>query len=203
VKSEAQRELNLLAAVERDRAISQRGLASKLGIAVGLTNLYLKRLARKGYIKCVNARSNRLLYLITPRGIAEKTRLTYEYMDYSLRLYRETRSFFKHELQVRLGSADSRVALYGRGEPAELAYVCLKELAIEPVAVFDADVSPFLGMRVLPLSRHHTVTYDVMLVASLDRPDDLIATLREAGVAEAKLCALRPPTPTRRLRARP
>ena len=67
----------------------------------GLTNIYLKRLVRKGYIKCVNVQSNRITYLITPRGIAEKARLTYEFMDYSLHLYGEVRQ------HLRVGAAAS------------------------------------------------------------------------------------------------
>src|SRR5437667_11468165 len=88
---ESRRELTVLKAVEQDRHLTQRSLAAKLGIALGLTNIYLKRLIRKGYIKCINVQSNRLLYLITPQGITEKTRLTYEFMDYSLQLYRQVR----------------------------------------------------------------------------------------------------------------
>ena len=84
MKLEERRELAVLEAIEQDEQITQRSLASSLGIALGLANLYLKRLVRKGYIKCVNVRSNRLLYLITPNGIVEKSRLTYEFIDLSL-----------------------------------------------------------------------------------------------------------------------
>ena len=92
---EAHRDLKLLEAVEQDSRVTQRSLATKLGIALGLTNIYLKRLVRKGYIKCVNVQSNRITYLITPRGIAEKARLTYEFMDYSLHLYGEVRQHLR------------------------------------------------------------------------------------------------------------
>ena len=85
----------LLEAVEQDSRVTQRSLATQLGIALGLTNIYLKRLVRKGYIKCVNVQSNRITYLITPRGIAEKARLTYEFMDYSLHLYGEVRQHLR------------------------------------------------------------------------------------------------------------
>src|SRR5690349_21437406 len=116
--------------------MTQRGLATRLGIALGLTNLYLKRLVRKGYIKCVNVQSNRVLYLITPKGIAEKTRLTYEFLDYSLKVYREGRRHLKTMLEPYAQQASARIAIYGTGEAAELAYLCLKELGLEPVAVF-------------------------------------------------------------------
>ena len=92
---EAHRDLKLLEAVHEDAHVTQRGLASKLGIALGLANIYLRRLMRKGYIKVANVQPNRLTYLITPRGIAEKARLTYEFMDYSLHLYKEVRQHLR------------------------------------------------------------------------------------------------------------
>src|SRR4029453_7623339 len=133
---EAHRDLKLLEAVEADSRVTQRSLASRLGIALGLTNIYLRRLVRKGYIKCVNVQSNRISYLITPRGIAEKARLTYQFMDYSLHLYREVR---QHLRDTRQGCAASgrHVAISGRGEAAELASLSLKEFGLEPVAIFD------------------------------------------------------------------
>ena len=39
-------------------------------MALGLTNLYLKRLIRKGYVKCVTVSPNRLVYSLTPKGVA-------------------------------------------------------------------------------------------------------------------------------------
>ena len=47
---EAHRDLKLLEAVEQNSRVTQRSLATKLGIALGLTNIYLRRLVRKGYI---------------------------------------------------------------------------------------------------------------------------------------------------------
>ena len=87
----SQRDLRILREISESQDITQRGLAKTLGIALGLTNLYLKRLARKGYIKISTIPPNRLKYLLTPQGIAEKSRLTYEYISFSLVLYRQTR----------------------------------------------------------------------------------------------------------------
>jgi predicted transcriptional regulator len=82
----------LLAEVERDGAVTQRSLSTKLGVALGLTNLYLKRLAQRGYIKITTIPSHRVRYLLTPQGFAEKSRLAYLYMEYSLSHYRDMRS---------------------------------------------------------------------------------------------------------------
>jgi DNA-binding MarR family transcriptional regulator len=188
---EARRHLRLLEAVEEDSRVTQRGLAVKLGIALGLTNIYLKRLVRKGYIKCVNVQSNRLSYLITPRGIAEKARLTYEFIDYSLHLYSEVRQHLRgmlHECAV----SGSRVAIYGRGEAAEIAYLSLKEFRLEPIAIFDEQGgNDFLGMPVRPIAEHADVPYDLMVVATLDGSGQQCASLIRDGVPATKLFPLR------------
>ena len=188
---EGHRDLKLLEAVEQDSRVTQRSLATKLGIALGLTNIYLRRLVRKGYIKCVNVQSNRISYLITPRGIAEKARLTYEFMDYSLHLYGEVRQHLRSVLQ-ECAAAGRRVAIYGRGEAAELAYLSLKECGLEPVAIFDLTAGPeFLGMTVRAISEHVEVNYDLMIVATLERSGQQVATLLSDGVPLEKLFPLR------------
>ena len=188
---EAHRDLQLLEAVEQDARITQRTLSTKLGIALGLTNIYLKRLVRKGYIKCVNVQSNRISYLITPRGIAEKARLTYEFMDYSLHLYGEVRQHLREAMQD-CAAEGKRVAIFGSGEAAELAYLSLKESGMEPVAIFDQDGGRvFLGMPVRPIDEHASVDYDLMIVATLDRSGQGAADLQRVGVPRDKQFPLR------------
>jgi DNA-binding Lrp family transcriptional regulator len=197
---EARRDLRLLEAVEEDSRVTQRGLATKLGIALGLTNIYLKRLAHKGYIKCVNVQSNRLTYLITPRGIAEKARLTYEFIEYSLHLYGEVRQHLRAMLH-ECAASGCRVAIFGRGEAAEIAYLSLKEFGLEPIAIFDAEGGHyFLGMPVRPISEHNMVPYDLIVVATLDSSGQQWASLIKDGVPAAKLFPLRQkPGATRRV----
>ena len=190
---EARRELTVLDAVERDQHITQRSLAAKLGIALGLTNIYLKRLIRKGCIKCINVQSNRLLYLITPQGIAEKTRLTYEFMDYSLHLYREVRRHLTEVLRPCREDGATRIAVFGTGEAAELAYLSLKEQGLEPVAIFAVEGGgTFLGMPIRGLDECSLVAFDRLIVATLDKPDPLVKQLVRAGVAVEKLVTLKP-----------
>ena len=93
MERQSERELEILIAIGEGKPLTQRALAQRLGVAVGLTNLYLRRLMRKGYVKVGGfprkpAVRKRLRYLLTGKGIAEKSRLTYEYMTHSLHLYR-------------------------------------------------------------------------------------------------------------------
>ena len=188
---ESHRDLRVLEAVQQEPRLTQRGLATKLGMALGLANIYLKRMIHKGYIKCVNVQPNRISYLITPRGIAEKARLTYEFMDYSLHLYGEVRQHLRDALRD-CAAAGKRVAICGSGEAAELAYLSLKESGLDPVAVLDLEGGrEFLGMPVLPLAEHATVDFDLVIVATLDRSGHLLQALLDAGVAGDKLFPLR------------
>ena len=68
--------LDLLNAIDQQSDLSQRHLARQMGIALGLTNSYLKRCARKGLVKVSEAPANRYLYYLTPKGFAEKARLS-------------------------------------------------------------------------------------------------------------------------------
>ncbi len=190
---EAQRDLRVLEAVAGNQRITQRGLAETLGIALGLANVYVKRLARKGCIKCINIKSNRILYLITPKGIAEKTRLTYEYMQHSLHVYGQIRGHLRGVLQPLADAGHKRIALYGTGEAAELAYLSIKEAGLELAAIFDERGGrTFLGMPVQTIREHDLVPYDLLVVAVLDQPDAVVSHLLNCGVPAKKLQTLRP-----------
>jgi DNA-binding MarR family transcriptional regulator len=189
---ESQRDLQVLEAVAGNERITQRTLARRLGIAVGLTNLYLKRLARKGFIKFVNVRPNRIVYLVTPKGIAEKTRLTYEFMDYSLFLYRNVRQHLHVVLQPYAAGERTRIAVYGTGEAAELAYLSITELGLELVAVFDGVASGrFLGRPIRAIQDHHEVPFDLLLVATLERSEPIVEDLVRLGIQRGRLVTLR------------
>jgi predicted transcriptional regulator len=191
---EARRELDLLEALSNDTQLTQRRLSAKLGVALGLTNLYLKRLVQKGYLKCVNGRANRLRYVITPTGMAEKTRLTYEFMEYSLRLYSGARSRVRARLEPVSRQHSVRVAIYGTGEAAEVTYLSLRELDVQPTAIFaDGGGTTFLNIPVLAIDEHANVPFDVLIVATFDRPSDLVSQLEQKGVERDKLMLLRDP----------
>jgi DNA-binding MarR family transcriptional regulator len=195
VDSQQRLQLTLLEALSEDGQTTQRGLSRRFGIALGLTNLYLKRLVRKGYVKCVNGKPNRLVYLVTPSGLAEKTRLTYEFMEYSLRLYREARTRVRTVLEPIVRDRALRVAIYGAGEGPQLAYMCLKELGIAPIALFMEETT---AVRMFDLPVHHiddhaSVGFDVLVVATFDNPVPVLAALQQRGIEVGRLVPIREP----------
>jgi DNA-binding MarR family transcriptional regulator len=197
-----ERNLEILTAIGEGEHLTQRALAQRLGVALGLANLYLKRLASTGYIKITDfprkpSTRKRLRYLLTPKGIAEKTRLTYEYMGRSLRLYRSARETLREALSHLPQNGMKRIALYGAGEAAELAYLTLKEFGIEPIAVFDRKPGGvFLGYAVRDEKGLLEEEVDGVIVSTFEPPDAAIAHLRELRLSPEKLLLLRPPKGT-------
>jgi DNA-binding MarR family transcriptional regulator len=191
------RDLRLLTAIEEGTPLTQRALAERLGVALGLANLCLKRLARKGYIKVVHfnerpAARKRLRYLLTPKGLAEKSRLTYAHIAYSLNLYRRTRQTLRESLGALPRAGLKRVALYGTGDAAELAYLTLKECGLEPLGVFTRTGGErFLDFPVQPLRALDVAELDGLVIATFDRPEPVVAELEGAGVPRAKCLTLR------------
>jgi hypothetical protein len=140
--------------------MSQRSLARELGIALGLTNLLVRRLVRKGYIKMTRVNSRQAAYLLTPDGLIEKGRIARAYFENTLRLYTDTRETIHRSLD-RLSSDwdlsqghEKRIVFYGAGEVAEIGYVGLQGTDLRLVGVVDDVVKgPFFGMPVLSSDR--------------------------------------------------
>ena len=189
MNAESQRDLQLLEALEEQSTITQRTLAARLGIALGLTNLYVRRLVRKGYVKCVTVPPNRLVYLVTPQGLAVKARLTYEFMRYSLDFYRDVRRHLQRSLSSGV-NGHQHVAVYGTGEVAELVFLLLKEMGIDLVAVYSDQSGRFLGLPVRAIADHDPSEYDVLIVAALEKPGAVEKRLIAGGVPSAKLLTL-------------
>ncbi|HUM16427.1 MAG TPA: winged helix-turn-helix transcriptional regulator [Candidatus Nitrosotalea sp.] len=192
-----ERNLEILTAIGEGVPVTQRALAEQLGVALGLANLCLKRLVSKGFIKVREfpakpAARKRLQYVLTPKGVAEKTRLSYEYMAYSLRLFRRTRGNLRETMARFHAAGMKRFALCGLGEAAELAYLTLREFGLEPVGVFDGvPGDQFLGFPVRPLSELAAEEIDGVIVATFDRPEQRVAELSRLGVPTAKCLTLR------------
>jgi hypothetical protein len=152
----------------------------------------VKRLARKGYIKITTIPPNRVGYLLTPRGLAEKSRLTYEFMEYSVRLYRGTRGMLREALTSLAARDQRRIVLYGTGEAAELAYLTIAELGLTLAGVVTdtGDGDRFFGVPVRPLSALRDDEIDAVILATFAPAHDAIRDLKAAGIAPEKIVTL-------------
>lgn len=186
------RTLQLLTEIESDVKITQRSLSKKLGIALGLTNAYLKRLINKGFVKINRAGANHIRYILTPSGLMEKSRLTYEYLQYSLSFYREVRREIQSRIDALRGRGVKHLAFYGAGEVAEIAYVCMHGSDLEIVGVVDDRLAgeTFFGHPVHERAALHELIFDVVFIASLEHEAPMIENLLSMGILEENIVHL-------------
>ncbi len=141
---ETTRDLSLLDNIERDPQITQADLATQLGVAVGTVNWHLKRLISKGYVKVKRAERRKLLYIITPEGLAIRARLTVDYVEQQFNLYRRVRQKVKEYIEQIKKDGFNRVRLLGEGDVADICRLtCLEQ----DVSIIDEQNIPTLEVR--------------------------------------------------------
>lgn len=107
--------LRLLQEIELNPSISQREISRRVGVSLGLTNLLIQRMVRRAWIKIRSVPGRRLLYAITPRGIAEKIRKTRDFVRLSFRYYVDMRRSLEGGIRAS-GRRNPRVAAFGAGD---------------------------------------------------------------------------------------
>ena len=92
---------NVLRKIDNFKKITQRQLATKLGFSLGKLNYCIKALKKKGLVKIHNFEKNtnkiKYMYILTPRGISKKTRLTINFMKLKMNEYGELKKELKKE----------------------------------------------------------------------------------------------------------
>lgn len=131
----------MLDVIETRSHVTQRSLAGELGIALGLTNIYLKRCLNKGLIKVRKAPARRYAYYVTAKGFTEKARLTAKYLARSLSFFRLAREDCTDLFSACEARGIRRVMLVGAGDLCEIAALAALDSGLEVAAVFDQETN--------------------------------------------------------------
>ncbi len=187
--TEHYRSLQILDELSNNDSLTQRDLSDRLGIALGLVNSYIKNLVAKGYLTVKAIPTKRFAYYLTPKGFAEKTKLTYDLLHDYTRIYREARRNFTqlfHELQT---NGVKRIVFAGADEVAEIAYITLQETNLKLVEVVDPDKAGemFFGRMITPLSGLQKIKYDSIVVTSYLKREAMRQTLLSQGIEEKNI----------------
>ncbi len=169
--SEAEITLGLLNAVHENSDITQRSASHELGIALGLTNAYLKRCIKKGWIKVRQVPANRYAYYLTPKGFSKKTRLTAEYLSSSFGFFRKARRQCSEMLETCANAGWRHVALAGAGDLCEVMTLCAADTPVELVGILDEGFASdrFSGLSVV--SRLTELSnFDAVIITDLTEP---------------------------------
>jgi len=179
------RTLKIMEKVDNGIVPSQRDLARDLNISLGLVNSFIKRLVKKGYFKVTQIPKNRIRYMLTPVGAAEKTRLTYLYIQHSYNFYKDARQKLRDLYSGLEKQSVTRIAFYGASDLAEIAFLSLQETAIELVAVFDDEKmgKQFMRFTVAHPDTMVSYSFDRILITSINSTEIILQKIADLGLA--------------------
>jgi DNA-binding MarR family transcriptional regulator len=191
-QAEATRELAVLSEVSLSPDLTQRELADRVGLSLGVTNLLLQSLVRKGYLRMRRAGWRRWLYALTPSGMTHKLALTTNYVGRFLGQYRQVRSYLSEQIDPESLNGGRRVAVYGTGDLAQLVHLVLGEVGIEDVTVVmpDDDFIDIPGLETIPLSKIAIADYDHFVIAALADVSERCAELAAMKVPAEQINVL-------------
>jgi DNA-binding MarR family transcriptional regulator len=178
--SDSMRDLQLLEEIERNPRISQRDLSNKFGIALGVTNACIKRMARRGLIKLKGIPPRRIAYYLTPKGFAEKTKLTLSFFSYNIHHYTEMKRQISKKFLEMQNDGVKRVAFYGVSDEMEVAYITLQGLDMELVGLVDEEKNrgeKVFGYEVIGPREVEKLNPDAILITSMREQTSYLKTL--------------------------
>ena len=184
------RSLLLMAELEEGEPISQREIAKRLGIALGLVNSYLKTLVAKGLVNVKTYPRNRYAYLLTPKGFAEKSQIAYRHLSNFHTLYRVTRQDNLNMFKALRKQGIRKVAFCGVDDLTEIIYLSLREASLELETVMDdGPIKRFIDYPVVTLQEGSKALECPIVITSLKRAEQLKAALLQRGIKENQILA--------------
>lgn len=170
------RELRVLEELERNPIVSQRELSHKFGIALGVTNACLKRMARKGLIRVRGLNHRKIGYYLTPKGLKEKAELTLHLFSQIVKHYSELKKIISQRLLEMQGKGLKRIVFYGVTDEMEVAYITLQGVSLKLVGIVEDDEKSYrgimLGYEIEPVSRIEELKPECILITSLEGIDE-------------------------------
>ena len=180
--------LCLLDAIGQDGELSQRAMADRFGIALGLVNAQLRICIQKGYVDVRAQSRRRYTYKLTQKGLAEKARLMLQSIAAGLDIFRRARGEYRAACGKAAHNGWRRMILVGASELAEIAVICALETDIKIVAVVDPawGAERFAGAPVFATLKDVASPFDGALITDVREPEaayaDSIGMLGPDGV---------------------
>ncbi len=187
------RELNLLQELEKNPIISQRELSNKFGIALGVTNSCLKRMVRRGWIRITGFNHHKIGYYLTPKGFAEKTKLSLHLISWTVGHYSALKDVIGSKLLEMQNMGIERIVFYGVSDEMEIAYITLQGVNLKLVGIVEDEdkmnQKEVFGFEVKEVAQIETLTPDAILITSLIGQEERVEKLRKLlGLREVRIC---------------
>jgi DNA-binding MarR family transcriptional regulator len=165
--------LGLLEAIGHDGEQTQRNLAGRFGVALGLVNTQLRICIKMGYVEVQALSGRRYVYKLTQRGVAERSRLARLSMSKALEVFQHARTAYLEACDKAVCSGWRHMVLIGASELAEVSAICALETNIKIVAVVDAacPVKRFAGAPVVATLADVAAPFDGAVITDVREPE--------------------------------
>jgi len=176
-----QKEINILRifeALAKNENQSQRDIARKLKVSLGQVNALLKKLVQKGCFEISVISDGKIKYLLTAKGAAEKSQLTYQYVHHSLKLYKDIQEKFRRLFKVLKKEEKDRIVIYGKGELPLIAGKVMKEQGLTLINIIEDEKSLI------------NLDYDAILILELEEHITISHSLKKMGIEKKRILTL-------------
>jgi hypothetical protein len=132
-------------------------------------------MAQKGWIRIRDLNRRKIGYYLTPKGFAEKAKLTFHLISYIVQHYSELKKIISERLLEMQRDGLQRIVFYGVGDEMEVAYITLQGVNLKLVGIVEDDekFKPqiIFGYELEPVSRIKELKPDCILITSLVEND--------------------------------
>ena len=178
------RELNLLQELEKNPVVSQRELSHKFGIALGVTNACLRRMARRGWIRIMSLDHRKIGYYLTPKGFAEKAKLSLRLISWTVQHYAALKDIIGKKFLEMQNDGIERVVFYGVSDEMEIAYITLQGVNLKLVGIIEDEEKiinkkEIFGFELKDVSQIEMMKPDAVLITSLWNQKERMEKLRK------------------------
>lgn len=121
-------EFKMIDEIGKDLNTTQRKISHQIGLSLGMTNIIMKRLIAKGYVKVKGLDRRRVQYILTPRGFAEKVRKTHRYLLRTIDTLKTVKEKIQDTVLEYYEKGERNFTILGKGELADIVEISLRDM---------------------------------------------------------------------------
>lgn len=123
-----EKEFKIINEIDKDLNITQRAISKNLGMSLGITNIILKRLVNKGYVKVKQLNKKKVQYILTPKGFNEKAKKSYHYTLRTIEILKIMKLKIQNFILNEFKKGQRKFIIYGKGGLAWLVEIAIRDL---------------------------------------------------------------------------
>jgi len=123
-----ERDLKVIDEIAKNQSVTQREISRRAGMSLGMVNIVLKRLTKKGYVKLRKLNKRSLEYILTPKGFAEKAKKSYWYVRRTIDSLKQIKVKIQILILKEYQKGEREFIILGDSELADIVEISLRDL---------------------------------------------------------------------------